>query len=45
MVRGMLTEKAKRGGYITLLGYAVRGVSLENLETMYKAGLKHGRVG
>jgi uroporphyrinogen-III decarboxylase len=44
MISGILTKKAKRGGYMTLLGYAVNGVPLENLEMMYKFGLKYGSV-
>ncbi len=44
MVRGILTERAKRGGHMVLMGYAVEGVKVRNLNTMYGAGLKYGRI-
>lgn len=44
MVRDILTERAKRGGQMVLMGYAVTGTRIANLNAMYAAGLKHGGV-
>ena len=44
MVRSILTVRAKRGGYMNLVGYPVRGTPPENLRTLYEMGLKYGQV-
>jgi len=44
MVHNILNDRAKRGGHMVLLGYAVAGTPVRNLEIMYRAGLKYGRI-
>jgi len=42
MIKNILT--AKRGGYVTPLGYEVKGAPISSLETMCRAGLRYGKA-